>query len=1009
MARQGVSRRRFLSSLGAVAAASQAGLTGVGTTQSEPSSDPTFGTPIEAAWAVSHDRELTDIGSIRDDVLYAGFREGGYTPETEVTRIDRLTGSKDWSKTVDDYVFGPTERDGRIYFAGRDGVYCWDASTGEELWYRALGDGFITLVDVDDTLLVTAHRYEDILHGAQSATELLKGVAYGLSADDGETQWTVHSDVALWSPEIEDDRLFVNETRVIFKEDGIVTEEGRLAAFDVTDGSREWESAQIEPKFFNKSDDVLFTVTGDDNLQAFDLDGTTRWTTYDVTDYFYTDEEILVSRLDGGVDVFEHSGQRLTDEPLYSSTEITTLRSTADADPFLLGTSNELIAIDGSDFTEQWRVPVPAAPTVIRPQQEIAFTSYGGNQLQAFDVRNGDVVWQEEIPYVDDIRFTAYDGFCYVYGTEAPVQAFAGERGRVLTAVHNAEASDNSLSGTIAGALGWRDSLSQAQTAVENGEYEKAQRLVDRAEQRRTGVQGALGLAGLGTAYSATRAGGSKLQQSRLASAAEDVESLYPISEGTLEGVEPTDLLAQARTAKSSIDSLWALKLRELTSNDYTDLINRLNKLADRHSDLVETSQTLADVDRSLLPESLTSDLRSAVEDGDIERIDALVAKVERAERLFDQLEDLRQTIEQSSLSVSTANYSEFVTQELEQTGGVFEGVTLGRVFEALADGVEAYESSRGAFDVFDVTAVESTLTAALAAPHQTEEATLREIRNYSALFEACETVEEYLSKVDFTGMDASRDAYRRRARSMFANRDIGGLSDLAETLHQMHAGRWSHSDLFVVSPIEFEYLVAALFADMGYEVAVTEERGDKGIDVIARSASEVLAIQVKQHSEGNNVGRPTVQQTIGAMAQAGADNAVIVSSAGFTKTARQASNELGDAVNLIDGADLVQLLTESRLHPSRDGSYYRSRANTSRSNSRQSNRNTSSSSRNRSSPRSLSEQEAYDVLDLDPPVSDEEIKARYRQKVKETHPDVGGDEDEFRKVRNAYAVLSSD
>jgi len=118
----------------------------------------------------------------------------------------------------------------------------------------------------------------------------------------------------------------------------------------------------------------------------------------------------------------------------------------------------------------------------------------------------------------------------------------------------------------------------------------------------------------------------------------------------------------------------------------------------------------------------------------------------------------------------------------------------------------------------------------------------------------------------------------------MFANRDIGGLSDLAETLHQMHAGRWSHSDLFVVSPIEFEYLVAALFADMGYEVAVTEERGDKGIDVIARSASEVLAIQVKQHSEGNNVGRPTVQQTIGAMAQAGADNAVIVSSAGFTK-----------------------------------------------------------------------------------------------------------------------------
>jgi len=141
MARQGVSRRRFLSSLGAVAAASQAGLTGVGDHAVRTILGPTFGTPIEAAWAVSHDRELTDIGSIRDDVLYAGSGRAATRPETEVTRIDRLTGSKDWSKTVDDYVFGPTERDGRIYFAGRDGVYCWDASTGEELWYRALGDG----------------------------------------------------------------------------------------------------------------------------------------------------------------------------------------------------------------------------------------------------------------------------------------------------------------------------------------------------------------------------------------------------------------------------------------------------------------------------------------------------------------------------------------------------------------------------------------------------------------------------------------------------------------------------------------------------------------------------------------------------------------------------------------------------------------------------------------------------------------------------------------------------
>ena len=34
-----------------------------------------------------------------------------------------------------------------------------------------------------------------------------------------------------------------------------------------------------------------------------------------------------------------------------------------------------------------------------------------------------------------------------------------------------------------------------------------------------------------------------------------------------------------------------------------------------------------------------------------------------------------------------------------------------------------------------------------------------------------------------------------------------------------------------------------------------------------------------------------------------------------------------------------------------------------------------------------------------------EEIRAAYRRRVKETHPDQGGDEDEFKRVREAYAT----
>lgn len=49
---------------------------------------------------------------------------------------------------------------------------------------------------------------------------------------------------------------------------------------------------------------------------------------------------------------------------------------------------------------------------------------------------------------------------------------------------------------------------------------------------------------------------------------------------------------------------------------------------------------------------------------------------------------------------------------------------------------------------------------------------------------------------------------------------------------------------------------------------------------------------------------------------------------------------------------------------------------------------------------------QALEVLGLSPPVDWSEIKSRYRQLVMETHPDRGGDADEFARVRDAYETL---
>ncbi|WP_313691339.1 J domain-containing protein [Halorarum halobium] len=49
---------------------------------------------------------------------------------------------------------------------------------------------------------------------------------------------------------------------------------------------------------------------------------------------------------------------------------------------------------------------------------------------------------------------------------------------------------------------------------------------------------------------------------------------------------------------------------------------------------------------------------------------------------------------------------------------------------------------------------------------------------------------------------------------------------------------------------------------------------------------------------------------------------------------------------------------------------------------------------------------DAYRELDLSPGASQADVKDAYRERVKETHPDSGGDEEAFKRVNRAYDVL---
>jgi len=47
-----------------------------------------------------------------------------------------------------------------------------------------------------------------------------------------------------------------------------------------------------------------------------------------------------------------------------------------------------------------------------------------------------------------------------------------------------------------------------------------------------------------------------------------------------------------------------------------------------------------------------------------------------------------------------------------------------------------------------------------------------------------------------------------------------------------------------------------------------------------------------------------------------------------------------------------------------------------------------------------------YETLGLDPDATDAEVKTRYRELLKEHHPDMGGDPKNFMKIRKAYLKI---
>lgn len=134
---------------------------------------------------------------------------------------------------------------------------------------------------------------------------------------------------------------------------------------------------------------------------------------------------------------------------------------------------------------------------------------------------------------------------------------------------------------------------------------------------------------------------------------------------------------------------------------------------------------------------------------------------------------------------------------------------------------------------------------------------------------------------------------------------------------------------LAAVDPFRFERIVLDLLVAMGYggsrdeAAAVTQKTGDEGIDGVInedRLGLDVIYVQAKRWKAC--VGRPEIQNFVGALAGKKAGKGVFITTSDFHDNARDYAAGLHQKVILIDGRRLAELMIEHGIGVAEEHAY---------------------------------------------------------------------------------------
>ena len=121
-----------------------------------------------------------------------------------------------------------------------------------------------------------------------------------------------------------------------------------------------------------------------------------------------------------------------------------------------------------------------------------------------------------------------------------------------------------------------------------------------------------------------------------------------------------------------------------------------------------------------------------------------------------------------------------------------------------------------------------------------------------------------------------------------------------------------SIEDMMLLSPTEFEKLVAKVYREQGHKVEEVGTTGDHGIDLVVHSTNdETWLVQCKKYR--GKVGEPFVRDFYGVLRASNAEAGAIVTTGLFTSQARLWAE--GKPIYLYDGRAFLKIIESTRLH----------------------------------------------------------------------------------------------